>query len=301
VNLHSDEAGDRGLFVATRHQLDKMLNAGASLEDLLIEIVELVERQSGGMLCSILLVEEDGKHFRVGAAPNLPAAYNALFQQVVIGEGVGSCGTAAHRKELVIVSDIERDPLWANYKEFALPYGLRACWSCPIWLDTQVVGTFACYYQQPRSPESDELRTIEAVAGLASDIIRSFRSRSATQRLGAKTVLVVEDDDQFRELVCAFLKMDGHEPLEAANSECALSIWDEHSNRIELVITDVDLPGINGLDLAAKLAGKRSGAKILLMSANPVVCSDTFMFLPKPFSRADLQRKITSIFSRFRT
>lgn len=274
-----------------------MLSAGASLERGLTEIVQLVERQCSGMLCSVLLVDADGRHFRIGAAPNLPAAYNAQFQDVVIGEGVGSCGTAAFRRELVIVSDIESDPLWANYKEFALPHGLRACWSSPIFSGTQVVGTFACYYREPRTPSSDELGTIQSAAELASEAIREFQSRVPVRRPGTKTVLVVEDSDPFRELVCEFLKQDGHEVLDASNAEDALAVWDQRSDRIDLVITDIEMPGMSGLDLASELQRKRPGTKVLFMSGTIYAPKDSAVtYLAKPFTRAELQGKISLVF-----
>lgn len=297
MNAQSQEHDKHAAFASARRRLSEMLEAGASLERGLTEIVELVEGQSSGMICSILLVEADGRHFRSGAAPNLPAAYNALFQDVVIGEGVGSCGTAAFRKELVIVGDIETDPLWANYKEFALPHGLRACWSSPIFLGTQVVGTFACYYKEPRTPGSEELRTIRAAAELAAEAIRQFRSRGSSQRVGAKTVLVVEDSDLFRELVCEFLRQDGHRTLEASSAEDALAVFDQHSDGIDLVLTDIEMPGKSGHDLASELQRKRPGTRVLFMSGTIQPNKDSaMMFLAKPFTKAELQGKISSVF-----
>jgi CheY-like chemotaxis protein len=297
VNVQSQEPGNRAAFASARRRLSEMLGAGASLERLVTEIVELVEQQCSGMLCSILFIEADGKHFRIGAAPNLPPAYNALFQGVLIGEGVGSCGTAAFRKERVIVSDIENDPLWANYKEFALPHGLRACWSSPIFSGNHLLGTFACYYKEPRTPSSDELRTIEAATKLASEVIHQFQSRVPVRHAATKTVLVVEDSDQFRELVCEFLKHDGHDVLEAANSEEALATWNQHSDRIDLVLTDIEMPGMSGLELASELQRKRSDIKVLFMSGTMYAPADgALMYLAKPFTRAELQHKIGLVF-----
>ena len=100
------------------------------------------------MLTSILLLE--GSTLRHGAAPNLPPAYCSAIDGSEIGPREGSCGTAAFFGRPVYVTDIDTDPLWADYRELALAHGLRACWSTPIFNDqAAVIGTFAIY----RSPD----------------------------------------------------------------------------------------------------------------------------------------------------
>ena len=89
----------------------------------------IIEQQSPGMLCSVLLLE--GTQLRHGAAPSLPKEYIAAIDGMLIGPQAGSCGTAAYRKETVIVSDIATDPLWEQGRRLALGHGLRACWSTP--------------------------------------------------------------------------------------------------------------------------------------------------------------------------
>jgi len=59
---------------------------------------------------SILLVDAAAGTLRHGAAPHLPDAYNRAIDGTVFGKGVGSCGTAAHRRSLVVVSDIQKSP-----------------------------------------------------------------------------------------------------------------------------------------------------------------------------------------------
>ncbi|MCF4968192.1 AAA family ATPase [Nostoc sp. CMAA1605] len=94
--------------------------------------------------CSFLLIDAEGR-LRYGAAPSLPAAYNALVDGIKIGPEVGSCGTAAYCKASVTVTDIVTDPFWANY-QVALDFGLRACTSTPILgAEGQVLATLAMY------------------------------------------------------------------------------------------------------------------------------------------------------------
>src|SRR5207244_10900137 len=72
------------------------------------------------MLASVLLLDADGVHLRHGAAPSLPERYNRAVDGLAIGPSVGSCGTAAYRREPVYVSDIAGDPLWADRKSTRL-------------------------------------------------------------------------------------------------------------------------------------------------------------------------------------
>ena len=136
-----------------RHVLMQVAS-GRPLADVLQELLLSVEAASGNhMMASVLIVGDDGKHLRHLAAPSLPAAYNKAVDGEPIGEGIGSCGTAAHRGAPVYVADIETDPLWISYRDLALANGLRACWSTPIkGMDDATLGTFAVYYAAPRSP-----------------------------------------------------------------------------------------------------------------------------------------------------
>ena len=131
----------------------------------------LVEEQAHDVLASILLVE--GERLRHGGAPSLPKAYTDAIDGVVIGPCVGSCGTAAYTRKQVIVEDIGTDPLWADYREAALPHGLRACWSMPIFsFDGKVIATFAMYYREPRSPSQRDQEIIEQITHLAGVAIQ---------------------------------------------------------------------------------------------------------------------------------
>ncbi len=143
------------------------ISAESTLTEMLESFAKSIERQSHDMLCSILLL--DGTRLRHGAAPSLPAEYCEAVDGLVIGKSVGSCGTAAYSRKQVIVSSIATDPLWANYRDIALKYGLQACWSTPITsANAKVLGTFALYYRTPRAPNQHELQLIETWTHLAA-------------------------------------------------------------------------------------------------------------------------------------
>ena len=151
----------------------EMIATNTALEEILTQLVHLVEDQMTGITCSILLLDKDGLHLRHGAAPNLPDGYCKAIDGVRIGPNVGSCGTAAHRQETVIVSDIMSDPLWADYRNLGAQYGFRSCWSTPILShEGDVLGTFAMYSATVREPNEVETRLVDIttrIAGIAME------------------------------------------------------------------------------------------------------------------------------------
>jgi len=158
--------------LASERSVLRLITRNTPLPELLEEVCRRAEALlGGGASCSILLLDADGRHARVGGAPSLPAQFNAAIDGVEIGPQVGSCGTAMFERRLVVAEDIETDPLWANYRHLALPLGLRACWSVPFENDAGVVlGAFAVYHRTPRRPSVEEeavLRDIGRSVGLA--------------------------------------------------------------------------------------------------------------------------------------
>jgi diguanylate cyclase (GGDEF)-like protein len=158
--------------LASERSVLRLITRNTPLPELLDEVCRRAEALLGdGASCSILLLDVDGVHARVGGAPSLPPHFSAAIDGVAIGPYVGSCGTAMHERRLVIVEDIETDPLWADFRHLALPLGLRACWSVPFENDAGVVlGAFAVYYPSSRRPSAQEeaiLRDIGSSVGLA--------------------------------------------------------------------------------------------------------------------------------------
>jgi signal transduction histidine kinase len=158
-------------LLIVQSQVLETLSGEATLKEMLAAFAKTIERQSGDMLCSILLL--DGNTLRHGAAPSLPDAYNRAIDGAMTGPAAGSCGTAAFTKKTVIVADIAHDPLWADYRDLALSHGLQACWSTPIIGDNgEVLGTFALYYRTPRQPNERERRLMTIWTNVAALAIR---------------------------------------------------------------------------------------------------------------------------------
>ncbi|WP_175149319.1 putative bifunctional diguanylate cyclase/phosphodiesterase [Paraburkholderia ultramafica] len=171
--------------LASERSVLRLITRNTPLPELLDEICRRAQALLGeGASCSILLLDADGVHARVGGAPSLPAHFSAAIDGVAIGPQAGSCGTAMHERRLVVVEDIETDPLWTDYRHLALPLGLRACWSVPFENDAgTVLGAFAVYYRTARRPRPEEeaiLRDIGGSVGLAvhQDVMAQRLARS---------------------------------------------------------------------------------------------------------------------------
>ena len=169
-------------LLAGQRDILALIANGVSVERTLDAIVRCVEALSEyNARGSIMVLSGDGHRLLHGAAPSLPAAFNAGIDGTEIGPSVGSSGTAAFRGETVIVSDTLSDPLWSDYRELAAEHGLRACWSTPLRADDgQLVGTLAVFYDEPREPAREDLRVVDLLARTAGVAIG--RARDAENR-----------------------------------------------------------------------------------------------------------------------
>jgi CheY-like chemotaxis protein len=124
----------------------------------------------------------------------------------------------------------------------------------------------------------------------------------AAAAVGSETILLVEDEDDLRDLVREVLEARGYTLLSARNPIEALALADEHPSRIDLLLTDVVMPRMNGRELAERLAPARPGMKILYMSGYTddaighlgVLDSGT-AFLSKPFTTKTLAAKVREV------
>ena len=207
-------------FRAGQGRILQMIAANAPLGEILTRLVLLIESQSPGMLCSVLLLSEDGDHIRHGAAPSLPQDYVKAIDGLPIGPKNGSCGTAMYRGERVIVSDISTDPLWEDYRKFALAADLRACWSTPILSGRgKVLGSFAMYYREPRTPTGEEAGLTDVATRIAGLAIEHQAAKEILARTQAQLA----------------------QATHAANtSKAAVSVADEVSEQLKDIVNNAD-------------------------------------------------------------
>ncbi len=196
-----------------------LLSEGAPLERVLSALALGLERVcGGGLLASVLMIEKGT--IRNVAAPSLPAGWCAAIEGEQIGPQAGSCGTAAFRKERVIVTDVETDPLWERYRDAARPFGLRACWSQPICAtDGEALGTVALYYRQPRAPTRGELDAIEGCARVARIVLERHRDEAVRQSL----LTELRETVRLNEMLIAIVGHDLRNPLQAIVGAAAVA------------------------------------------------------------------------------
>ncbi len=225
-------------LLAGHNRVLEMIASDAPLKSVLQSIVLLVEGQFTGMLCSILLLDEDGIHMRHGSAPNLPDAYVKAIDGLAIGPGVGSCGTAMYSGKTVIVTDILENPLWDDYRSLAVAHELRACWSTPVTShDDQVLGSFAVYHRERHVPDADELRLIDIAVYLARVAIERQRTHDALLMSEARFAkafkanpqpmsITTLNEGRYVDVNESFLAMSGYALDEVINRTAQeLNIW----------------------------------------------------------------------------
>ncbi len=119
---------------------------------------------------------------------------------------------------------------------------------------------------------------------------------------GTETILVVEDEEMIRDLAKLTLQKYGYRVLEAKNGKEALEMYEDSTEPIHLLLTDIVMPYMSGIDLASRLCKTRASMKVILMSGytdksivQQRIFEHTIEFLQKPFSPLDLVRKIRVI------
>ncbi|WP_417603300.1 PAS domain-containing protein [Owenweeksia hongkongensis] len=139
--------------------------------------LQAIETLIDGAMCSILKLTK-GNCARHLSAPSIPPDYSQAIDGVTIGPKAGSCGTAMYKGSTVIVEDIATNPLWEDYKEIALKFDLKSCWSVPIkHQNGKVIGSFATYYNAIRKPDNFELELIQRAANVLGIIMENWQAR----------------------------------------------------------------------------------------------------------------------------
>ena len=154
-----------------------------SLENVLALMCQEIERIAPEVIVSILSVDSNGILHPL-ASPGLPVEYSRAIEGLSIGPIAGSCGTAAYRGKPVLVTDINHDPLWADYKALAEKAGLRACWSIPVRNSCgRVAATFALYFRECRGPDTLHAHLVTAGTHLCMLALEREEARQAIRRM----------------------------------------------------------------------------------------------------------------------
>lgn len=174
-----------------------------TLPQTLLAISEEFEKYLSDGYCSICLLDEATQTLKLAAAPTLPQGFQQSVNKVKVAAECGSCGTAAFLKKLVIVSDIQKNPLWKGYKDIAKQYNLAACWSKPILSSdgSRVLGTFAIYYSTIKEPESYMIELVETFAYMAGIAIENYLKDQQLKKSQEQYRLIAENMSDFISII----------------------------------------------------------------------------------------------------
>lgn len=245
------EIADKNRAVTVAEIQNRALEAFAqdnSLSDIIDILTKGLESQFDGCMCSVLVFNPESQSLHHCSAPSLPAKFSQAIEGMQIGPSVGSCGTAAYTKKLVVVEDIETDPLWKRAQKFALSHNLRACWSLPILAaDDRVLGTFAVYYSSPRRPSKEELDLIGSFAYVAGVTIESKELEKSSR---AKSDFLARMSHELRTPMNSILgftqllEMDVQNPLTSYQKDNLRTISSAGQHLLELINEVLDLSKI---------------------------------------------------------
>ena len=221
--------------ISARHQMEVMQRGNAlvlaalvsnePLTAVLTHLTDLIASILPGATGTVLLLDADGKHLHRGVVSGLPEFFYLAVEGAAIGDGVGSCGTAAFRGERVVVEDISSDPLWAPYRDLAARANVHACWSEPILAsDSRVLGTFAVYFPKPRSFGVDDDKLLRTAANLAALAIQGKRTEQALRKSEARFRAIVDTEPECVKIIgpdgrLEFMNRTGLDMIEADSIE----------------------------------------------------------------------------------
>jgi signal transduction histidine kinase len=287
--------GEMDLLKATEWTVLERLAGGAPLGEILHAIVELVERQAPGMLCSILLYDKETGTLRHGAASNLPGSFVRAIDGNRVGPEEGSCGTAAFTGERVIVDDIATHPAWKDYRALALPLGLRACWSTPIFSShRELLGTFAMYYRETRGPTQQEMDWVGMATHLAALAIvrdqaeKAVRESEERLRVQSQLAAAMRDVVEPAQVLPVALRILGQH---LGVSRCSYAVVQSDEDRC--TVPDAYTEGVPHVSRDFRLSdfGPELAAE-LRRGERPVVARDVAAELPPEASAPFVARDI---------
>lgn len=165
-------------FLSRQNQVLEMIAKGSSFTEVLDSIMYLVEELSTGVTCSIFLANENKTNLTIGSAPSLPKEYRGYLNEASIDCTQDVATMSSHGQSEVILSESTNAAWWSSHKAKALSYGLKACWSAPVF-DNQdeLLAIFAIYYDEVRSPTKIEELIIEKAVHLSSLAIQHYAAK----------------------------------------------------------------------------------------------------------------------------
>ena len=269
LNREIEEREDVATLLSLENECLELIARQNSIHEILDTVTMYIEKMVPGAMSSILLLDPKGRYLEHGSAPSLHPDYTSALDGVEIGPSVGSCGTAAYLNKQVIVTDIANDPLWENYRDLALKYGLKSCWSTPITVaNEKVLGTFALYFDTPRAPDAKIIDLTYRMANLTAiailrkqteeqltyyathDALTGLVNRRECERRAVRLLESVKQSQETHAL--CFMDLD---QFKVINDSCGHTAGDEMLRQITFELQKV----VRKRDTLSRLGGDEFG------------------------------------------
>lgn len=159
-----------------------MIAQHAPLPRTLAAITAMIEGQLPGSRCSVMLYHPDRHQLAFAAGAGFSADYARALAAIPVGPGIGTCGSAAFHRRLVVTEHIAEDPGWNGFHRLAAAEGLQACWSTPVLTrNGRLLGTFAIYHGQPARPRAADHELVDRAAALVALAVMRDQDRQSLQ------------------------------------------------------------------------------------------------------------------------
>lgn len=150
-----------------RNELLEVLTKGATLHDLLESALVIVENYHPDMRCVIMLLDEDGEHMHVGAAPSMPGFFVDGLQGIPVGQQHACCCQSVASAQRVVTEDLQNHVYSESFKALSTHAGFHGCWSEPIRSSSgKILGTFDIYLKNKGFPDTEDILLIEQTSRL---------------------------------------------------------------------------------------------------------------------------------------
>lgn len=155
----------------------RKLAEGASLKEVFNILAKMIEDQSPKCWTAIYTYDPREDRIRLVTAPQLSREFTNYFDgKSASSLKIGSLCPSLKEERPIIVADTQSDPLWAESRSLAEKFGIRSCWSYPIFSNGEIAGVFALYSSEARVPSAEELEMVHAAADLAGIAVENCRA-----------------------------------------------------------------------------------------------------------------------------
>jgi CheY-like chemotaxis protein len=262
-----------------------------------VELIALLEPELGAVLADPTQIEQVIVNLAVNARDAMPHGGSLTIETTNVETDDGAATELRISDTGVGMTDAERAQLFDPF--FTTKQGGTGLGLATVYGVVEQSGGTIEVDSAPGMGAS--FRICLPHASSAAEEPRPTRKRSVLER-GTETILLVEDETVVRQLVAEILETSGYAVLQAGDGPSALELLRRHSDPIDLLLTDVVMPGMSGPDVAAAVASLRPGTHLLYMSGytdsaivHHGVLEPGTAFLQKPFSADDLTRKVRSL------